>query len=66
MALRPVARFLLVFVAVLQACWLGQSWWFTTATMVLGGFALAHQGLHDHGEEQEEADDGQGARGGNQ
>ena len=34
------ARFLLVLVAVLQVIWLGETWWWTVATMVAGVFAI--------------------------
>jgi len=34
------ARFLLVLVAVLQICWLGETWWWTVATMVVGALAI--------------------------
>ena len=56
-------RFLLVLVAVLQVCWLGETWWWTVATMAVGGFLLGHQGLRREGDDEEPADDDHGCCG---
>lgn len=61
--MRRLSGALLVFVAVLQVCWLGETWQWTVATMVVGAFALGHDHLYAHRDEQQYADGDDGTHG---